>query len=137
MKTITRDTDYAIRALACVASSSGGMVTVKELSKKLNIPGPFLRKIFQALNKEGIMKSFKGKSGGFSLAADPDGITVLRLVEIFQGPFCLSEHLFKGKICPLVKVCFLKKKLDDIERTVSKELSSITIGELVRKGRVS
>jgi len=134
MKIITRDTDYAIRALACVAVA-GKMVTVKELSGKFKIPGPFLRKIFQVLNKEGILKSFKGKSGGFSLAEEPDKITIFRLIEIFQGPFCLSEHLFKGKTCPLIKTCFLKRKLDDMEKDVVKELKNITIGELVRKGK--
>jgi Rrf2 family protein len=136
MKIITRDTDYAIRALACVASSPSGMITVKELSEKLDIPGPFLRKIFQVLNKHGVMKSFKGKAGGFALSEDPEKITIFRLIEIFQGPFCLNKHLFKGKVCPLVKTCFLKKKLDSLEKTVIKELRSITIEELVRKGKI-
>ena len=136
MKIITRDTDYAIRALACVASSNSKMVTVKELSEELDIPGPFLRKIFQALNREGIMRSFKGKSGGFSLSESPEKITIFRLIEIFQGPFCLNEHLFKGKVCPLIKVCFLKKKLDEIEKSVVKELKAITIGQIVSKGKV-
>jgi Rrf2 family protein len=135
MKIITRDTDYAIRALACVASSERGMVTVKELSQKLDIPGPFLRKIFQALNRHGILKSYKGKSGGFALSKDPDKITVFDLIEIFQGSFCLNEHLFKGKTCPLVKTCFLKKKLDSIEKEVMRELKSVTIGQLVREGK--
>jgi Rrf2 family protein len=135
MKIITRDTDYAIRALACVELSEKGIATVKEISDKLHIPRAFLRKIFQILNKKGILKSFKGKSGGFSLAEDPDKLSVFRLIEIFQGPFCLNEHLFKGETCPLVKTCFLKEKLDDIENYVIKELSSITIGELVRRGK--
>ncbi|MFA6635640.1 MAG: Rrf2 family transcriptional regulator [Candidatus Omnitrophota bacterium] len=136
MKIITRDTDYAIRALACVATSESGMVTVKELSQKLDIPGPFLRKIFQTLNRRGILRSYKGKSGGFALSEAPDKISVFHLIEIFQGPFCLNEHLFKGKTCPLVKTCFLKKKLDAIEKEVIKELDSITIEQLVRKGKM-
>ena len=135
MKIITRDTDYAIRALACAASSERGKVTVKELSGKLDIPGPFLRKIFQTLNRYGILRSYKGKSGGFALSRDPFKITVFQLIEIFQGPFCLNEHLFKGKTCPLVKTCFLKKKLDDMEKEVIKELSSVTIGQLVKEGK--
>ena len=131
MKLITRDTDYAIRAICCIAGSESGMVTVTELSKELDIPRPFLRKIFQVLNKRGLLKSFKGKSGGFSLTSDPEKVTVLDVLEIFQGPFQLSEHVFKGKTCPNVDACFLKGKLDTLEKNVKKELSSITIGSLV------
>ena len=135
MKLITRDTDYAIRAICCIAGSESGMVTVTELSEKLDIPRPFLRKIFQILNKKGLLKSFKGKSGGFSLTADPQKITVLEILEAFQGSFQLSEHVFKGKTCPNIDACFLKGKLDKIEKSVKKELGSITIGSLVAGSR--
>lgn len=130
MKMITRDTDYAIRAVACAASSEKGVVTVKELSKKLDMPGPFLRKIFQILNKKGIMISYKGRSGGFSLARSPEKITILDMVEIFQGPFHISEHLFKGKVCPMVNTCVLKRKLNEMEKDIIKGLKEVTIKDL-------
>ncbi len=135
MKLITRDTDYAIRALSCIAASEGGMITVSRLSDELNIPRPFLRKIFQTLNKAGLLKSFKGKGGGFALIEKPGKITVFDLVEIFQGPFQLSDHTFKGDVCSYTELCYLKKKLDDVEKDVVKELKSITIASLVKKGR--
>ena len=134
MKLITRDTDYAIRALSCIAGSETGMTTVAALSDELDIPRPFLRKIFQILNKAGLLKSFKGKGGGFSLIEKPGKITVFDLVEIFQGPFQISEHTFKGEACPRIKLCYLKKKLDNIEDGVMKELKSITIASLLKKG---
>ncbi len=133
MKIITRDTDYAIRALACVAGSGGGVVTVKEISEKLDIPRPFLRKIFQVLNQKGVLTSSKGRGGGFSLALDPSKISVFTLMEIFQGPFCLNEHLFKGGMCPMVKVCFLKRKLDRMEKDLIRELKRVSISDMVRK----
>jgi Rrf2 family protein len=134
MKIITRDTDYAIRALCCIVGSASGKVTVTDLSEELDIPRPFLRKIFQKLNKKGVLRSFKGKKGGFFLAADPRKITILDLVEILQGVFRLSDHMFKGKICPEIRTCYLKKRLDKLEKNVKKDLASITISELVRQG---
>ncbi|MFC1570261.1 RrF2 family transcriptional regulator [Candidatus Omnitrophota bacterium] len=134
MKLITRDTDYAIRALSCIAASEGGMITVSHLSDELYIPRPFLRKIFQILNKAGLLKSFKGKGGGFSLVEKPGKITIFDLVEIFQGPFRLSDHTFKGATCPHIELCYLRKKLDNIEKDIAKELKSITIASLVKNG---
>lgn len=128
---ITRDTDYAIRALSCILGSGKNLVTVSGLSELLDIPKPFLRKILQILNKKGLLKSSKGKGGGFSLMAKAEDINILELVEIFQGPFQLSEHIFKGKKCPNIQTCDLKKRLDKISDHVSRELKAITIKDLI------
>lgn len=130
MKLITRDTDYAIRALCCIAGSKKKGASVSELVKELNIPRPFLRKILQILTKTGLLESRKGKGGGFVLAADVKDINVFNLIEIFQGPFQLSEHIFKGKECPLIKRCVLKGKLDRIEKDVISSLKRMTVASL-------
>jgi len=71
------------------------------------MPKPFMRKILQILNKEGLLKSTKGSQGGFSLVAKPKMTKVLDVMEIFQGPFQLTDHTFKGKSCPHIKKCLL------------------------------
>ncbi|MFA5144478.1 MAG: Rrf2 family transcriptional regulator [Candidatus Omnitrophota bacterium] len=133
MKLITRDTDYAVRALASIASSKKAVVSAGELAGKLRIPRPFLRKILQALNKKGIIKSIKGKSGGFSLAADPKKIYLLELMEVFQGKFRLNECLLKRRPCPNRLTCPLRKKISNIERYVVSELKSLTLASLLKE----
>ena len=132
MKLITKDTDYAIRALQCIAVHKDQNVTVCGLSEKLNMPRSFLRKILQILNKEGILKSCKGKGGGFCLKVSPERISVFNLMEIFQGPFHLCEHIFKGRSCPDVRGCYFKKRLDGIQEKTAKELRSITIAKIIK-----
>ncbi|MGB2600660.1 MAG: Rrf2 family transcriptional regulator [Candidatus Omnitrophota bacterium] len=134
MKLITRDTDYAIRALCCIAGSEKTELSVRDLTDKLAMQRPFLRKILQELNKKGLLKSYKGRGGGFTLTVKPERVTVFDLVEIFQGPFQLSEHLFKGKTCPFIRTCYLKKKIDDMERNVIREMKSVTIASLLKSG---
>ncbi|MBU2258562.1 MAG: Rrf2 family transcriptional regulator, partial [Candidatus Omnitrophica bacterium] len=65
MKLITRDTDYALRALCFIAKNKDKVTPAPELVAKLKIPRPFLRKILQSLDKNGLLKSYKGKGGGF------------------------------------------------------------------------
>ncbi len=131
MKLLTRDTDYAIRAVTCIAANHGEIHNVGELTGKLDIPRPFLRKIMQIMQHNGILESIRGKTGGFRLVADPSKISVLNLIEIFQGPFQMDQHIFKKKVCPRVKICVLKKKLDKIEASVKKELNTITMTSLI------
>ena len=130
MKLITRDTDYAIRALCYISRKTDNIISVAELVNKLRVPRPFLRKILQILNSEGILESYKGQGGGFKLIRPAGSIFLVDLIEVFQGSFRLNECFFKGGICPRRKSCNLKKKIDDIEKIVVTRLKSITIASL-------
>lgn len=132
MKLITRDTDYALRAICFIAKREKKIVSVAELVKELKIPRPFLRKILQILHKKGLLKSYKGYGGGFALAISADKIFLVDLINIFQGPFKLNECFFKKNICPNTKYCKLKRRIDIIEKYVLKDLQTITIRYLLR-----
>jgi Rrf2 family protein len=132
MKLLTRDTDYAVRALCYMAKKGKGVVSCAELFNELKIPRPFLRKILQMLGKRGIVQSCKGIGGGFKLALPAGKIKLSSLMEIFQGPLRSSECFFKKSICPNRATCPLKKKIDSIGKYVESELGSITIGSLLR-----
>jgi len=133
MKLITRDTDYAVRALCFIAKCEKEIVPVSELNRNLRIPGPFLRKILQILNKKGLLRSYKGKGGGFMLALAPGKIFLADLIEIFQGSLRLNECIFKKRICPDIKTCKLKKRIDTIQKYVISELKDITLVSLLGK----
>lgn len=134
MKLITRDTDYAIRALCFIAKSKNDKVSARELVKALRVPKAFLRKILQILNKKGVLKSYKGQGGGFKLALPATRIFLLNLMKIFQGPLELNQCTFKRVVCRDVKFCLVKKKIDNIQRLVTQELHNISIAALVEKG---
>lgn len=131
MRLINRDTDYAIRALCYIAKSNNGLTSVSELVNNLKISRSFLRKILQILNKKRVLVSYKGKGGGFKLDIPSDKIFLADLLEIFHGPFKLSECFIKKGICPDIKNCKLKKKIDNIERYIKSELSSVSIKSLL------
>ena len=133
MKLITRDTDYAVRALCFFAATKEKRVPVPTLVNKLRIPRPFLRRILQLLNKKGILKSYKGLGGGFELSVNPSRILLVDLIRAFQGPLRLNECIFKKNICPNKNICALREKISAIENRVISELGSITIASLLVK----
>ena len=131
MKLITRDTDYAIKAICYIAKNQNRITSVRGLVKDLKMPRPFLRKILQILHKRKILNAFKGQGGGFLLAKTADKIFLVELMEIFQGPLKLNDCIFKKRICLDRSDCSLKQKIDHIERNVVSELKSITIASLL------
>ncbi len=135
MNLINRDTDYAIRALCFIAQHKKERLAVSDLVEALKIPKAFLRKILQKLNKNGLLISYKGQGGGFSLALAPRKILLSHLIKIFQGPLRLNECFFKKQRCPDTSNCSLRKRVDIIEKHVISELKSITIASLIQKGR--
>lgn len=132
MKLLNRDTDYAVKALIHIVKSAPELVSVSELAAKLAIPKPFLRKILQLLKKGGVLHSLKGRGGGFRLAVSPEEISLVALIRIFQGPIKLNDCIFKKHICPDVKTCPLKTRLDSLENSFISELKSITLASLLK-----
>ena len=130
MKLITRNTDYAMRALCYIAKEGKIAVSVAEMVAALKIPRPFLRKILQTLSREGLLKSTKGQGGGFSLAQPAEKILLTDLIRIFQRTIQLNECVFKKKLCPNRATCVLKKEIDAIEGDVLDRLRRISLASL-------
>lgn len=130
MKLITRNTDYALRAL-CYMSKHQDVVSVDEFVEKLGVPRPFMRKILQQLSKEGILDSCKGQGGGFKLKVICKKIYVIDIMRIFQGQVGLDGCFLKKDICPNRPKCVLRKKLQLIENSFFRQLQKITIASLI------
>ena len=60
---------YAIKAILYLAenSNSKNKISVKDITKVLDVPSPFLAKILQQLVKSKLISSTKGPNGGFYL----------------------------------------------------------------------
>lgn len=69
------------------------------------------------------------------LALAPNKIFLADLIEIFQGSLKLNECIFKKRICPDIKVCKLKKRIDAIQKYVISELKDITLVSLLGETR--
>ncbi|MFH0855878.1 MAG: Rrf2 family transcriptional regulator [Candidatus Omnitrophota bacterium] len=132
MKLITRETDYALRSLCFISGRGKEIFSVAQLCAELRVPGPFLRKILQSLNKKGILKSVRGQCGGFRLAGDPSNIYLTDIMRVFQGQFRLNECFLHRLACPDQKFCPLRKKIAKIERYVFKELGAISVASLLK-----
>ena len=132
---VNRNTDYAMRALMCITTISarkkGGVVTVDEVAKRERLPRIYLRRLLQQLARKKILRSHKGKGGGFSFRRRPASISVDEIVAIFQGPFDLTNCVVGGIPCPRRRYCKLRKKLKVINEEVRERLGKITVDQII------
>ena len=132
MKIFRKDADYAVRTLIFLAIRSGAdYVSATALAKELGIPTNFLRRICSMLIKAEILETREGKNGGVRLVKSPADVTVLQLIELFDGKPELSDCTFRKKLCPNRQTCVLRKRILGIENIVNREFAAITIQTLI------
>jgi Rrf2 family iron-sulfur cluster assembly transcriptional regulator len=130
---------YGIRAVLYIASRSKKNVKIgiKQISKDLNLPTPFLAKILQQLAKKKILNSLKGPHGGFSLLKDPQKITLLDIVKTIDGEEIFTECLMHNDTCSCVDKNKISCPLHDYYAGIRSDLINLfeksTIYDLVLK----
>lgn len=131
MEFIRRNTDYGIRALVYMSKRPKDHIfLVKHLAQEAEVSDEFLRKILQKLANVGIVKSHRGPQGGFSLAKDPEKITVLEVMEVLQGPVAINRCFLGKSACPNYSTCEIKDNLTGAQREMLEILDRITIADL-------
>ena len=133
MKLLTRNTDYAMRAICYAAREKGKVIAVGEFCRKLKIARPFLRAILQKLHRAGILSAAKGRNGGFLLRREAGSISLLEVLWVFQGDKGFLQCRTAGKVCRNLPVCPLRKKLKVIEKHLFDSLAAITVKSLIDK----
>jgi len=132
MKLLTKNTDYAVRALLTLASlKKDEYLSVRQISQKQKMPYQYLRSILQKLIKKNLVISREGGSGGCRLKKAPLSIKISKIINIFQGHIQLSDCMFRKKLCHNRSNCVLRKQTQRIESIMASEFSKITIGSLL------
>jgi Rrf2 family protein len=131
MKLINKDADYAVKALVDIAGRGGRVADVSGLMGPLGLPRPYLRKIMQVLARGGLVRSSRGKGGGFVLARPAAAIRLTDVIRVFQGPVKIHDCLFKARVCPDVRTCPLRKTLDRLEAELVTGLERVTVAALL------
>lgn len=82
----SRACEYALRGLIVMARQPDRKTwSTLELASLCQSPAPFLNKTFQQLVRAGVLRSKRGRQGGFSFAREPGEITVIEIIHIIDG----------------------------------------------------
>lgn len=133
MLQLTRDGEYAVRAVLYLASQPEGRISlVNEISEAQDVPRSYLSKIMQHLTKSGLIRSRRGAKGGFSLARPAEEITLRETIEAIEGPINLNVCLIKKGECSRDEVCPVHPIWKEAQRKLFEILDSKTMADLVK-----
>jgi Rrf2 family cysteine metabolism transcriptional repressor len=102
--------DYATRAVLSLARhhSHGGVVRVELLAREHGIPPAYLVQILILLKAKGLVRSQRGKVGGYSLALTPDKITFGDVVRAVEGAILEGPALDGGNCPPEIRAAWTR-----------------------------
>lgn len=130
---ITRAGDYALRVLGYMASdeNKGKVFMRNELSKLCNVPDSFLGKILQALARENVLVSERGKKGGFKLQKKPEDISFYDVIKAVEGDIVINECLVDKDFCNSSYECKIQSILERIRQNLIRDLKKYSISDII------
>lgn len=107
---LTKGLEQAACIMALLATQEQNVpISSHVIHDRLSGSQTYLRKIMRKLVVSGLVKSVSGNNGGFSLAVDPKGITLLQVVQATEGDVSTFPNLG-----------FINKVFQDFEPIASK-----------------
>lgn len=137
---LNQATDYAFRVVLYLAGlSPGEVVSGVIIADRQNIPHRFLQKIMRMLSAAGVVKSFRGVVGGFSLAKPPSAITLYDIIVAMEGPLGIHRCLVDRKACnrDCGQECPVHQALAGVQDRLAADLNSVTFAALAAKANKS
>ena len=89
MLTFSRKTDYALIALTHMAQDQNGLCSAREIADYYGMPLPLLMNVLKQLAQAGLAQSARGPRGGYTLALQPEDISLNQVVRAVEGPIKL------------------------------------------------
>ncbi|MEG1633968.1 MAG: Rrf2 family transcriptional regulator [Oscillospiraceae bacterium] len=124
---------YALRVMIDLAQHEGeGNISIKEISERQNISAKYLESIVSLLIKGHVLRSRRGKDGGYTLNRPADKITVGEIVMLTEGKLSPVQCLeCADNTCERSDNCLTLPMWEKLCSMIDGYLGSVTIRDII------
>jgi Rrf2 family protein len=132
---------YALHALIVLAEHAGDTpLQIAEVAEEARVPRKFLEQILLDLKKRGIVRSQRGRAGGYLLGKPAKEISFADVIRVIDGPLalapCVSVTAYhKCEDCVDEATCAIRKVLLAARDATATVLESRTIAQAALTAR--
>jgi Rrf2 family protein len=128
---------YAFRALLVLARHKGpAPLAIADIADESRVPKKFLEQILLDLKRRGLVRSVRGKHGGYALGRTADQIFFAEVFRTIDGPLALSPCASRTAYrkcddCVDEKTCTMRKVLLDVRDATAHILESRSLASMM------
>lgn len=128
--------EYGLRCLLQIArAGEGASLTIAEVSEREGISVPNVAKLMRLLRRAELVRSTRGKAGGYSLSRPASEVQVLEVVTVLGGrlfdeDFC-DRHAGVAASCLHNSECSIRPVLRHLQAAVDQVLGELTLQSLL------
>ena len=132
---------YALHALFVLAENDNGEpMMIADIAGEARVPRKFLEQILLELKKRGIVRSLRGRSGGYLLGRPAREISFADVIRVTDGPLALSPCVSvtayqRCDDCLDEKTCAIRKVLLLARDATAEVLESRTLASALKSPR--
>jgi Rrf2 family protein len=129
--------EYGLRCLLRLAQGKeGGSLTLAELSRLEGMSVPHVAKLMRVLRRAGLVRSTRGKVGGYTLARPAAQVNVGEVLatlggRLFDASFC-QEHAGRERLCTHTTDCSIRSVWRRLQMAVDAVLVRLSLQDLLR-----
>ena len=129
---LTREADYGVQLLLMLGEGRERSVTARPaIAGRLGISPDFAAKILRKLGRAGLVRSFAGAHGGYTLARAPSRIDLASVIEAIDGPIEMARCGNSGRgPCLMDRGCTGRAGLERVQDDVRRLLAGYALSDL-------
>ena len=105
---ISQKLEYACRATVQLAKNTDSILRLEEIAQRENVSSNFLVQILNLLRSEGIIKSKRGKYGGYYMDRNPEDISLYEIVKAVNSGVVADATVKDGESAESVANTWVK-----------------------------
>ena len=123
---------YSARIMVYLARHNGAQPATKHaIGKAEDISPNYVEQIMIRLKSANLVRSHRGRNGGFSLVRDPERITLAEVLRAVEGPVCPVPCLYDT--CEREPSCPTRPVWRKAAEALEEIFAETTIGQMARQ----
>ena len=109
-------------------------ISLREVAQRQNISMKYLESIVAMLNRAGLVRSLRGKGGGYRLSRELKDYSVGEIVRLTEGSLAPVSCLEGENTCPRADKCLSLPVWEKLDTLINDYLDSVSLADLLAEG---
>ena len=125
---------YGTRLMVDLAQHyADGPIPLAAIAKRQDLSAKYLEQLIILLKGAGLIRSVRGRRGGYMLARKPEEISVGEIVETLEGRLSVVDCVLEPELCYRAIECPTRDIWVGMTEMIKQQLFSLSLGNIVAK----